>query len=898
MALGSGRVRCSVCELELFRREWMPHIQSRMHRKRAARCRVSPHVTPELLESSSDQDLQYCSSCEKNVKRSLWLQHQKQPSHISREQYRTYRADLAEAEKDNHGLVVEGLQDNIFVDPSSATGGLDYILTVRCTVPFRSSILQSAELLSRQRNRPTGFSITSADLHRRIDVAQPAHVNVHFRHPFIGRYYDRVELTFADTERNESFTISKPLSIIVGVREEHIALQPVAPFVPKVLVVREPLKRVVAGVAPDLPGSINYTIPLHPARIPSTLFALLSGPSTTQEQIGHIRKFYIPHGLTWQNYTRFWKYVLWVEEYQAEADVQRYDIMSTTLARNDPCYELQVLGLAEKRPSVLIGDRILVQREDATPGHWFEGIVHTIGKLSIGLRLHESFSERDPSTRYNIRFKLHRLVLKRQHQALETMFSDERVLFPMPFDIKPAVLLDFEVVPFNPLITRNERQLKAVTSIVHQPPGSPPFIVFGPPGTGKTITIVEAILQILQATPQAKVLVCAPSNSAADIIAERLADHLSSEMLFRMYSPSRTTQQSSKRLQFEGYTCSSSSDGVFGLPPMEKLVSFRVIVATCVSASILYGIGMQRGTFSHIFIDEAGQATEPETLISIKTMADSKTNVVLSGDPNQLGPIVHSPIARSFGLDKSFLERLMERDVYDLQRGFTSTVVKLTKNFRSHRSILKFPNERFYAGDLEPCASPSVADAFIGSALLPSPHFPVMFHAVLGQDVREASSPSFFNVEEVLQVKAYIQRLKEDDSIRAKDEDIGIISPYHAQCLRIRKSISPIAGGVKVGSVEEFQGQERKIIIISTVRSRQEFIDHDVRHTLGFVTSPRRFNVAVTRAQALLVIVGNPHILALDPLWRSFLSFVHINRGWIGSPISWDPMENVENRSA
>lgn len=98
--------------------------------------------------------------------------------------------------------------------------------------------------------------------------------------------------------------------------------------------------------------------------------------------------------------------------------------------------------------------------------------------------------------------------------------------------------------------------------------------------------------------------------------------------------------------------------------------SFRVIVTTCLSASVAHGIGMSRGHFSHIFIDEAGQATEPEAFVSIKTMADPRTNIILSGDPKQLGPIIRSDIARRLGLEKSYLEKLMERDAYDVEDGY------------------------------------------------------------------------------------------------------------------------------------------------------------------------------------------------------------------------------------
>jgi helicase MOV-10 len=97
---------------------------------------------------------------------------------------------------------------------------------------------------------------------------------------------------------------------------------------------------------------------------------------------------------------------------------------------------------------------------------------------------------------------------------------------------------------------------------------------------------------------------------------------------------------------------------------------FRVVVSTCVSASFASGIGMPRGHFSHIFVDEAGQATEPEAFISIKSIADDRTNVILSGDPKQLGPILRSIVAQKLGLEISYLERLMHRDAYNLKTGF------------------------------------------------------------------------------------------------------------------------------------------------------------------------------------------------------------------------------------
>ena len=114
----------------------------------------------------------------------------------------------------------------------------------------------------------------------------------------------------------------------------------------------------------------------------------------------------------------------------------------------------------------------------------------------------------------------------------------------------------------------------------------------------------------------------------------------------------------------------AQADGHFSVPPMAVLKKHKVIVSTCVSAAFCSGVGMPRGHFSHIFIDEAGQATEPEAFVSIKMMADSKTNIILSGDPKQLGPVIRSGIAKELGLDKSYLERLMDRDAYAKQTGY------------------------------------------------------------------------------------------------------------------------------------------------------------------------------------------------------------------------------------
>lgn len=177
--------------------------------------------------------------------------------------------------------------------------------------------------------------------------------------------------------------------------------------------------------------------------------------------------------------------------------------------------------------------------------------------------------------------------------------------------------------------------------------------------------------QVLRANPNARILACAPSNSAADLIASRLSP-LSPDELFRFYAPSRFKNQVPDNLL--SYT-HVRDDGHFSVPPLARMKRFRVVVTTCVSASVISGIGIPRGHYSHIFIDEAGHATEPEVFISVKTIADNATNVILSGDPKQLGPIIRSGVARELGLEKSYIERLMERDAYDIQTGYGKSYV-------------------------------------------------------------------------------------------------------------------------------------------------------------------------------------------------------------------------------
>lgn len=128
------------------------------------------------------------------------------------------------------------------------------------------------------------------------------------------------------------------------------------------------------------------------------------------------------------------------------------------------------------------------------------------------------------------------------------------------------------------------------------------------PGTGKTVTVVEAIRQILRKNPRARILACAPSNSAADLITQRLVT-LGKDKLFRMNAPSRFSNRLPDDLREFVY---KDRDNYFSVKGADHLRQFSVVVSTCLSASIPFGVGVEVGHFSHIIIDEAGQAMEPE----------------------------------------------------------------------------------------------------------------------------------------------------------------------------------------------------------------------------------------------------------------------------------------------
>uniref|UniRef100_A0A7N6AAF7 RNA helicase n=1 Tax=Anabas testudineus TaxID=64144 RepID=A0A7N6AAF7_ANATE len=581
--------------------------------------------------------------------------------------------------------------------------------------------------------------------------------------------------------------------------------------------------------------------------------------------------------LSWENYFEKFQLLLFLEELQMEVDIRRYNIPNKDRDH--------VPGVSENRPSVLRGDKLLVYPAGEKQVKYC-GYVHSVQldsvKLGFDSKLLDSFVD---YMKFHVEFTINRVTLRLQHRAAElaNQYRLEKVLFPTA----PTFVSGQTVLPklFDWKLERNPEQYQAVQHIVAGTSKPAPYLVFGPPGTGKTVTLVEAIKQIEKTQASYHILACAPSNSAADLLCRKILEHVDEHKVFRLYASSRDPKAVPDRLK----ACSNLVGECYIFPPKEKLMEYKILVTTLLTAGRLVTGGIPAGHFTHVFVDEAGHAVETECLVPLAGLLNAESGqVVLAGDPKQLGPILRSPFALKYGMGVSLLERMMNGfSLYQKDEGVFNNryVTKLLRNYRSHPAILKIPNELFYDGELQVCADEILRNSYCRWEHLPQKaysrgDFPVIFHGVTGVDAREASSPSFFNIAEIEVLIDYVRKLLQAQGKKGlatiSPKDIGIIAPYRKQVQKIRKALE------KVGSVEEFQGQERRVIIVSTVRSSPNYLEIDKQFSLGFVKNEKRFNVAVTRAKALLIVVGNPRVLNADPTWARFIQYCRDEGGYTG----------------
>ncbi|KAH9864090.1 hypothetical protein J1614_010023 [Plenodomus biglobosus] len=515
-----------------------------------------------------------------------------------------------------------------------------------------------------------------------------------------------------------------------------------------------------------------------------------------------------------------------------------------------------------------------------------------------------------------------------EHEANDWV---RRMLFPTQAD--GQVQQHLRSVPHRALFARdiNYEQAHAVNDICINDYGSLPYLISGPPGTGKTKTLVEITMQLLNSTDIAHILVCAPSEGAADTLALRLKEYLDVKQLLRLNRSGRAENEVPSELR---QYCYMERD-MFYLPPFKTLMTFNVVITSCRDASILaaarltnqYLWTMERDMHSAfhpedpvlipvlhwgaLLIDEAAQATEVDILPALNIVCPptaypihlNAPRFVMAGDEHQLGPRTssHEPL-----VSQSLFARLSNRQLYAshplsrsnskpssgppvLKKSMLPIIyppfTNLIRNYRSHPAILSVPSTLFYNNTLIPEA-PTPSTPLQSSPLWRGHKWPVLFLPHTGADEIERDGGGWYNRSEARVACSLAQSLVYDSSV--KQNDICIISPFAAQVKLLRSLIRSSAYGrgsglwdVNIGPLEAFQGLEKRVVILCTTRTRERFLDMDSKRGVGVVFQPRRMNVALTRAKEGLVVIGHPRILAQDEHWRVWMAFCWRN-GLVG----------------
>lgn len=425
---------------------------------------------------------------------------------------------------------------------------------------------------------------------------------------------------------------------------------------------------------------------------------------------------------------------------------------------------------------------------------------------------------------------------------------------------------------FSPNRQFNEKQKIAIHAIVSGWHGKVPYILFGPPGTGKTVTLVESVRLICENDPMARVLVCTPSNTAADAFTLGLmsTNAFTSGSILRIFSLSKHVYEQNGELfdKKQNVLCiKDTAEGPqFGIPPKTELIAKKRVLICTLNTSTYLISGDMIDCFTHIIIDEAGQADELETLIPIVgliSFLNRKTKIIFAGDPKQLGPVQTCDPLKKLANSSALIERLTGGGSFDFDKRITTM---LQNNYRSHPAFLTIPSQLYYGGKLCPSAPIETKNTLCLWNDLPNKNnFPLIWHSIVTPEQRDLENKSYQNLAECDVVCGYVQKLTREANVKAKD--IGIITPYRFQIKLLRSRFSKTHPQMLIDSVERFQGCERRVIIISTVRS----------NGIGFLDCQKRFNTAVTRPMELLIIVGDCRNMAKVRCWQRLINYCEEN---------------------
>ena len=431
-------------------------------------------------------------------------------------------------------------------------------------------------------------------------------------------------------------------------------------------------------------------------------------------------------------------------------------------------------------------------------------------------------------------------------------------------------------------------------------------IIHGPPGTGKTTTLVAAIRETLKRTHQ--VLVCAPSNAAVDLLVEKLvqkgiatlrighparvdddilnqtldakiSQHGSYKDLKKLKKEVMELRRKAKQFKRNfghqertqrQYLYDQVSQTRREIDQLEDYIRFDIFQQTQVFACTFSGAGSQalRGMkFPVVFMDEAAQGLEPATWIPIL----SAEKVVMAGDHCQLPPTIKSFEAGAAGLRQTLFEKVIARQPQSARM--------LVTQYRMPELIMGFSSKIFYENRLR--AAPVTASHRLGTE---EPILTFIDTAGSGYaDFTDKETGSTQNNDEArfaLRVMNSLLKRIGSGVFEVNNWNIGLISPYRGQVELLKTLVRDEDDYLKIKSMREritidtidgFQGQERDLILISLVRS-------NARGEIGFLSDTRRMNVALTRAKRKLIVVGDSATLCVHPFYREFMDYVDENK--------------------
>ncbi|KAI9209642.1 ATP dependent helicase [Polychytrium aggregatum] len=530
------------------------------------------------------------------------------------------------------------------------------------------------------------------------------------------------------------------------------------------------------------------------------------------------------------------------------------------------------------------GDELLLKYKGELHAPW-EGRGHVIKvpnnvSEEVALELRHPDAPVDCTHNFSVDFVWKSTSFDRMQTALKTFAVDENSVSGYIYhrllghEVEPQVLRVTLPKRFSApnLPELNHSQVFAVKSVLQRPIS----LIQGPPGTGKTVTSASIVYHLSQIS-QGQVLVCAPSNVAVDQLTEKI--HQTGLKVVRVAAKSRETLESpisfltlheqvknndtnpelQKLIRLKGELGELSSADerkyktLYRQAEREILQHADVVCCTCVGAG---DPRLTRLTFRTVLIDEATQACEPEGIIPLILGCKQ---VVFVGDHQQLGPVIMNKKAARAGLSQSLFERLIILGIRP---------IRLQVQYRMHPCLSEFPSNMFYEGSLQNGVTMQERLRKNVDFPWPVPETPMFVWGSFGQEEISSSGTSYLNRTEAANCEKVVTRFLKAG---VPPSQIGIITPYEGQRAFIVQYMQfngalkkELYKEIEVASVDAFQGREKDYIVLCCVRSNEH-------QGIGFLSDPRRLNVALTRAKYGIVLLCNPKVLAKHPLWYELL---------------------------